>query len=372
MNLIRDEVLIISIVVVFLLVFSMPSLAKSEDEDALSIPSIRSLSMGSAFTAVADDEDILFYNPAGLAFLEDSRLTAVGFQVNFNIDAISANSELISEGGFSDSESISKNSIDKLKGFNPLLNFAGPAQVTYVRPNYAFSFLNLQTKFKMDFEYWDNKSNILLHSRSDTLAMIAYGRQVYRGLAVGLAVKYLLRSDIEAEDMSSEKGTIFIKHGLGFDIGLMYPLEKWGLKVGAALKDVANTNLTSEKRKLDGFDKLPKTPAAKIKQNFALGVSYQPRCKIPHKRFAYLPHNLIFSADIGSGDSFSDSLRLGMELKLYRWLAFRLGVHSGVQLGLGMRTKTLAVDYMFAPKIKDPFVGEETDNNHYFSLISSY
>jgi len=366
--------------IVFLLAFSTKSFAA--DEDAISIPSVRSLNMGGAFTAVADDEGVLFYNPAGLAFLEGSRLTCFGLKAHFNEDTISSNSELISaymdanpQGNQVKSEAISQTSINKLKKFDPLFNFVGPFQITYTRPNFAFSLLNLQTSAKMDFEYDYGKkvSNILLHGRSDTLGAIAYGRRVYRGLAVGLTLKYLVRGELGDSkkgaaivDVLDQDETLLLKRGLGYDIGVIYDLERWGLKVGAALKDVLSTGLTVEERKLDGFD-VEEDYTAEIKQSFAIGLSYQPDVKIPHKRFAYIPHNLILSADVGS-----DGLHLGTEMKVYRWLALRLGIHGGVQLGLGLRTKTLALDYMFTPSVEDPFLDEETDNNHYLSLLLSY
>lgn len=370
--------------IVFLLAFSIESVAVKY-EDALSIPSVRSLNMGGAFTAIADDDDALFYNPAGLAFIEDSRLTCVGLKVNFNGDTISSNSELISayadanpEGKQRKSEAISQKSINKLKKFEPLLNLVGPIQFTYTRPGFAFSLLNLSTSAKMDFEFKDNMSHILFHGRSDTLGMMAYGRQIYRGLAVGLTLKYLVRGElgdsqkgVEIGDVFDQDETIFIKRGLGYDLGLIYNLEAWNLKVGAALKDVLSTELTVEERHLDGFD-VEDDYTAEIKQTFAIGLSYQPDVKIPHKKFAYIPHNLILSADIGSGDSFSDRLRLGMEMKVYRWFALRLGLHSGVQLGLGLRTRTVMLDYMFIPSIEDEFLDAETDNNHYVSLLLSY
>lgn len=51
-------------------------------EDPLLVLSVRSLALGEAMTGIADDEDLIFYNPSGLVMLEDSRLTLIGLRAN--------------------------------------------------------------------------------------------------------------------------------------------------------------------------------------------------------------------------------------------------------------------------------------------------
>lgn len=43
----------------------------------------RPMGMGGAFTAVADDENAILYNPAGLAKVKESTITISGFLQNY-------------------------------------------------------------------------------------------------------------------------------------------------------------------------------------------------------------------------------------------------------------------------------------------------
>lgn len=360
----------------------------ARDDRPIMVQGVRTQNLGSAFTAVGDNEDLLFFNPAGLQQIEDSRLTMFSLKAGFNTDTINEIKEFAKAYDKADSsKDLSEKSIDELKEYESLLNLALPVQITYIRPNFGFSLLNSSMNAQAHFDYDDDESIVRIKNTNDLVAMVSYGRQIYKDLSAGLTVKYLTRTEIgkgdegiELADLSNQEAKIFVRRGLAYDLGFMYELDRWQLKFGLAIRDLLGTNLTEQEIDLNTGDITDKDTEYNIKRQTTFGISYQPDFKIPWERLAYYPEDVIFALDIGDGDSFS-KVRFGSEIKLFKWLALRFGFNKGIRLGLGIQTGMFQLDYMFSPEMTDPYLAylnkenkdyEGTKNNHTFSVLLRY
>jgi len=309
----------------------------------------RSLALGEAMTGVIENEDLLFYNPAALAMWEDSQLTLIGLRVNLNADTLDTIDEFA--GAYGDAEKppggknydriddFSQTRLETLGDLQPLARFAGPIQITYLRQGFGLSLINPEILGRIDVDAADSK--IHFRGRGDVLGMVSYARKVYQNLSVGLTVKYLVRSEIGQDgrgpkltDVLDEDANIFLKRGFGYDVGIAYEMERFPVTIGFALLDFTGTTLTVQERELDGFGKVGPDQKSKVDGRFALGVAYRPDFKIPIKRLAYMPADVLLALAFTSGDSFGEQFHLGIEVKPYRWAAFRFGIHDGVHLGI--------------------------------------
>jgi hypothetical protein len=355
-------------------------------EDPLLIPSLRAVSLGEAMVAVAADEDSVFYNPAGLQMVEESRLTLIGLRVNLNNDGAKTIRDFVDAyrdakpppggKGVERIDRFSQKSLKKLRKQDPLLRLSGPIQLAYVRRGVAVTLFNSDIVGRPDVE---GTSNIHFRGRGDAFGALSLAKTVYRNLSAGITFKYLVRSEIGKGGTGPKLSAVLLreenmvlKRGWGIDIGLLYRIQRPGLAVGLTWLDFSGTSLAIQDYELNRFGRVGESGNSTIPSRFALGVSYQPDFKFPVKALAYMPEQLTVAFAFTSGDSFNERLHLGVEMKPYRWLALRAGVHQGIRLGIGLRGKTMALDYMFAPSLTDPYLDEKTENTHAFSWRWGY
>ena len=173
----------------------------------------RPLSMGGAFTAVADDANAITWNAAGLPGLRRTEFT-------------SSYAELYAMG-------INQS----------YLGFVRPIS-DRVAIGLDWSSIGYDDK---ELAYSENKLNF------------AFGFQPHKMFSLGLTTKYLMR-DMLLDDASYGKSA-----GIGYDAGLLLqPLKK--LKVGLGLYDIGGTSVAYK-------DKIAETV---LGQAFKLGISYMP------------------------------------------------------------------------------------------------
>ncbi len=173
----------------------------------------RPLSMGGAFTAVADDANVITWNPAGLPGLRRTEFT-------------STYANLYDMG-------ISQSYLGFVRPFSDKLALGLDwSSIGYSDGELAYS---------------ENKLNL------------ATGYQPHKVVSLGFTIKYLMR-DMLLDDFSYGKST-----GLGYDAGLLIqPLKN--LKIGLGLYDLGGTSVSYKN----------KTTETILRQAFKLGISYMP------------------------------------------------------------------------------------------------
>ena len=152
---------------------------------------VRPLSLGGAFTAVADDANAMFYNPAGLRFIKQH-------------EAAFMNADLFGTG----------------------------VQTTYF--SYALP-INRRMAVGMDWQHVGFGDGELGYNRD--IVKGAFSSQLYNSVSVGINVKYLF-TNMLLDGQSVGKGA-----GLGGDVGLLVSLTN-RLRLGVNVHDVTGTGVT--------------------------------------------------------------------------------------------------------------------------------
>jgi hypothetical protein len=341
------------------------------------IQGVRPMSMGGAFTAVADDENLLFFNPAGLQKIENSRLTISGFSASFNIDTIQMMYKIPSS--YWDAEkwqSISQKRINTLQNYDSLIRVSNPLlQFTYIRPNFAVSLLNSDVSVHLDFSHSGEQSVVRLKERGDIIAMVSYSKKIIPGLSLGGTLKWIEQQRIDGKivaDLLSDLGeqTSIFGISLSNDLGVLYKFQdmipKLPLTLGISAQNILGVGVNRVELRLKNFRTVNTFSRQSPKRLFMFGIAYQPDWKIFSP---YFPEALTFAADVGGLDPI---IHLGIEVKLLRWLSLRTGLHNGFSAGLGLQTQRLFFDAMYATKLREPFLDKSPINDLAFSLMVRY
>lgn len=326
-------------------------------EDALISQSTRLQNLGGVYSSLPDNIELLSLNPAVLSFVEDSKLTLFNLRLELNGDAFSTVKDFID--AYQDAKTtkdLSPKAIQRLERHDPLFGVFGPFQISYVKKHWGLSLSNLKAQFSPRFSYDADASTVRLDGHGDTVLAFAYGLRVKRGLSAGISLKYQVRAQLLDTDVAeiTETDLLFLRYGLGFDLGLFYPVQHFlshPLYLGVTYHDVFDGTLNEREFHLDRKGST-KGEAKEIARQFRLGVTYQPDFKIPYQGWVYFPLRTLLSIEVGSGDSFGERLHLGAEVQLRHWLALRLGVNRGIRLGFGLNTQTFFLDYMYSPRME--------------------
>jgi hypothetical protein len=224
----------------------------------------RPLGLGEAYTAVADDGNSVYWNPAGMPTLR---------RLEFN----SMYADLYG--------------IQGLKNF--YLSFVLP-----LTPRYYLGASWNHFGFDDDeLEYYTNKANL------------SFGAKAFGNLYLGANLKYL-DTDARLDGFSEGKA-----NGIGFDLGALYahPLKKTGflkqINLGLMAHDVGGTGIT--------YGETNKTETV-LPQNIRFGLSIYPKEEISCKWFALTDPLLTFE--------FDDRFHAGAETWLMNVLGLRAGL----------------------------------------------
>ncbi|MBI2711804.1 MAG: hypothetical protein HYX41_02915 [Bdellovibrio sp.] len=211
----------------------------------------RAQAMGNAFVAVADDEEAIFYNPAGLAGIKRISMNIASIDAQASGDLFTNLNSLTTA-----LSSSSATSFNNIMGKNYFAQATGSAGL--VAPGFGIAGI---------YDYW---AAIRLQNQASPQGefgaqntyggQIAFGARVLRfknrraELRVGGALKGLRRSGgmqfmnvNQIMNLSYNTITNSLKSsgiGIGVDLGaqLVYPFKKWRLQLGVALTDAGNTS----------------------------------------------------------------------------------------------------------------------------------
>ncbi len=259
----------------------------------------RPMGMGGAFSAVVDDANAVFYNPAGIARLEKRELTGTYLKYF----------QAVNYGSFASVIPLNKSVL----GIG--INYLG---VT-----------DMEKRGVTDIDDPDGTKAVNTFGAMDTAISLAYAKKngvpsVIEGLDVGANMRFIYQT-IDEESAFS----------VMLDAGVYYPINE---KISLAL-NVQNVGLAVKFK--DESDPLP--------LNLKAGAAYRPlngltvACDINE----YIIDNLLY-------------VSLGAEYWLKNIVGFRagykygydtdsLGSNVGLAGGMGLRYSSLGLDYSFAP-----------------------
>lgn len=326
----------LSIIFSLVCVFAQAQVVRKYSNEFLNIGvGARGLAMGGAQAASADDVYSVYYNPAGLARIENN------FQLGVMHNEYFAGIAKWDFGAFAVPIQDKKRTL----GFS----------------FYRFGVDNIpNTLFLVGPDGSINYNNIRSFSVADYAFMFHYAQKLpVKGLTIGGSAKIIYR----------QVGSFAKAFGFGIDVGVQY---RWkGLQVGLMARDISSTfaawdfTFTEEEKRvlIQTNNALPSSTTEITVPTIHIGAAYSISIK---NKFFILPEvNFILSTDgrrnvLAPGKPISMDMNAGLELNLFKIGYIRAGVtnlqrvyaENGKQhftvsptLGVGVHIKVISLDY---------------------------
>ena len=327
---------------------------------------IRPLGMGGAFTAVADDENALFYNPAGLNGIEGfggaGILNPYFESGNNTLDFILDVSDIADAEDDTEAAALAADILEKYLGEH--LHLRTGVFPNFTMHNFGFGILG-QAVFDGEVHNPLGVNTLDVTGGYDIALVVsgAYGFEIGEGsLAIGatgkavhrqvLEERYTTRELVEEDGIDLredlEKGT-----GIGIDLGAIYsPPVFLNPAFGLTVQNLGDTSLGD---------------AGKLKQQVNLGAALQPRIAFGNVLFAL--DIIDITRNLGADDDFAKRLNLGVEYRLPLILSVRSGFHQGYWGGgLTLDFDLLRLEYAYYVEEVGAFAGQRPDHRHMIQL----
>lgn len=301
---------------------------------------VRPLAMGGAFTAVADDEHALFYNPAGLADISMLNLAVV----NPLVEASEDSGEMYQDLQDTDFETVeeAEDFLRKYVGVQQHIRAAINPYIGFNVADYGVMIAGLGngTIGALPYDTVNPKLDVTVIGDYGLLGGVG-GKLPFSGLRVGLSVKavnrYSLTEQYTAQDLVDEDFENLIdddlEEGTGFsaDLGVLYTLpfiKVVDMDAGLAVQSLP---------KMDMGDALD------IDTQVNLGLAIKKT--LAGFGFIGALDCMDLTQNIGEDDDWGKRLHLGGEIKFPLILSLQAGLNQGYMTGgIGLDFKVLRVD----------------------------
>ncbi|MDR3275284.1 MAG: conjugal transfer protein TraF [Endomicrobium sp.] len=391
----------IAILTALMLVSSLVVFASAKENRAM-INGLRPMSMGGAFSAIADDENAFFYNPAGVTYQHNCLIQVFSVDIAVNTKTFDFyNFYIDNKKGLSDFESLQYDEKSKLidKILNQALSytpniFVSSPNILFIASPIAINQNSLNFGFGV-FSYSDLNCNF---NRSIFIPSISYKAQVTGigilpvafkisslqalqlpgTLSLGANFKYMYRVKTSTDNMSIDefknydfKANAFYGTSFGIDFGAIYHLNsRW--KFGLNVSDIYNSKIDYKKLNLGSNKASTSTTnngySSKINPELNLGAAYYPE-KFYYWFGKYWTTNnkIVFASDltdlINSDEPFIETpfkkFHIGTEYK-YDPFVLRIGINSGYPtIGGGLSAGWINFEYAFYGEERGMYAGQD-------------
>jgi hypothetical protein len=390
------------IIVFTVLLFGFCStLFAAQKENRAVIKGLRPMSMGGAFTAVSDDENAFFYNPAGITQRNGYLLQILSIDAavaNTTISAITDAHHLFklfnSDSPSDQNSKILAKPVDRIlyskySVFASLPNIVFITSPMPVEENYLSFGLGA-------FFYNQGYARLckwIIPSLSCGLEGTATGIlpiafkissleafKIPGSLSLGVNLKYMFRATLSAnnicavEMLSGYQPVLFGGTSFGIDVGAIYHLNP-SLNFGINIADIYNSKIDYKVLKSFGSSKSPlkSNYTAKINPELNIGVSYYP------EKFYYWPDKYLHTndrlalafdlTDLTNFDkpffeTFPKKIHIGAEYK-YDPFVIRAGFNSGYPtIGCAIGTNRFQLEYAFYGQERGTQAGRDPEWFH--------
>lgn len=321
---------------------------------------IRPLGMGGAFVAVSNDQNALFYNPAGLSRIQGKRVAILSIEAELGQKAYDAYTDALDVDTDSEQEVA-----DFLRDYiGDYSHAAATVFPYYIRPHFAFGVFSIaKTNFiARNHQY----PSLIIDSTGDAGAAAGYAHHLFDDrLSIGASLKYVVRKSLTGEytvpDITSDDFDDMldddVQDGSGtlLDLGLIYRFEN--ITIGQKSVDfqagVSANNLIDS----DMGD------ARDLDEHVDVG-------------FAVYIDSWIFALDyidvagmIDDDEDPGKRLRIGAEYDFGRLLTARAGLYQGyLTLGLEIDTKYVQLDLLTYAEEVGTYAGQHGDRRYVLGL----
>ncbi len=320
---------------------------------------VRPLGMGGAFTAIADDSNAIFYNPAGL-----NRLETWSFELPLVIETSKSNIDIFDEAQDVDFDSTT----ETVAFIRKHLGETGNARVSFVpsfiKKNFGLALLaHSKATYRFDNPAFPEMS---IDATGTGSAHLGMGHSFLADrLSVGATVKYIEASTLTqtytAQQIADPNFDTIIEDdmldgsGFGFDLGAIYKLPfKIDSTVGLSIINFGGVDLGD---------------AGEIDQQVNIGAAVNHS----FEQTSWL--NLVGAFDIvdlfqeaGTDDDFYKRLRFGLEVQM-PVLTLRTGIYQGYgTFGASLDLKFAKLEYANYAEEVGAFAGDSADRRHVVQL----
>lgn len=212
--------------------------------------------MGNAFVSVADDEEMIFYNPAGLAGVDGTTFNFVSTDLEISQDVVTS-----AQSSYSQFNNLSGDTLNVLMGKNIYMH--ADYVPTYITKNFGMAVIFDQQASL----FTQNKAlpQVQLGDQTTNGVQLGYGFSTNRGrnsksdLRFGFGFKYLFRrggyydlTQTQIINMSQDEVHKIVGNygtGMGFDLGTQYIYHltnRITLQTGAAWTEVGGVKFSTD------------------------------------------------------------------------------------------------------------------------------
>jgi hypothetical protein len=237
--------------------------------------------MGGAFTAVASDENSVFFNPAGYGIVKDDIISVFSLGIRANIfddAALNLLGAMVQGVSLSDPDNMNT----YLSNVTLALGAAGPIYFGRVGNNFGFAFYdNLSFQFKSRPGATMPRANLNIYSDVGFAGGYGFELPFLQNLYTGFNFKVLMRVKAQTSgtalavmDSLADTSQLPIAKAVGFgaDIGLLYrPISQ--LAFGLCAKDFFGTYFSSWQNLSQSTETFNDSY---IKPTIAFGVAFYP------------------------------------------------------------------------------------------------
>ena len=338
------------------------------DSNAILYEGIRPLGMGNAFTAVADDENAIFYNPAGLSYITSLKIGVLNPKIGVARDSI----DLLRDASDTDFDE-TREVADLLRQYTGKPQHINIGLFPHVGHNIRetgilFGVLaNTSVDIEIRNPTWpENYVNL----NSDIGPVIGAGYEIdaVDGLRAGLAFKYIFRKSLNEmytpAQIASEDFEDIIEDDLGsgsalsMDIGAIYELPDPIPFVDKTTVGIAGLNLPNRSM----------GSATSINYQFNTGIAVEkalyPWCTAIG---AFDIHDITTSAIDKGG--LSRRVHMGAEFQ-FPYLSVRTGINDGyLSAGGTLDLRAFKLDLATYAIEKGVYSGQKSDRRYLIQLF---
>lgn len=322
---------------------------------------VRPMGMGGAFTAVSDDANALFYNPAGLASISGMSASILPLQVEIGEKGY----DMVSDASDTDFDNETETAAYLRDYVGERAHVAVNIFPYYSMPRLAVGLIGTT---RMDLEVRDRQfPKVNTHAITDLGLGAGYAHPFLDdSLLVGGSLKYINRHSLSQEytvtDITSDDFDDLVDDdlvdgdGVLLDLGIIYKFDEVdvpGLSLGLSVNNLIGNDLGDAEDLDDHVD---------------LGIAYTHEFWILKATYAFDYMDLF--SQIDDEDDYAKRLRLGAEFAFPKVLTLRAGIYQGyLTAGLSLDAKYARLDLLTYAEEIGAYAGQRTDRRYALNLV---
>jgi hypothetical protein len=360
----KMRIILLSVCMVLL---GLPSLGQT-NELPIFYEGIRPLGMGGAFTAVADDENALFYNPAGL--YNEKRKGFRRFDIlKPSLELSNSIFEFIKDAqGIQDSSGAAQfdkttDLVNKWIGKGLHMKMSALTDLIYHR--FGMGLLT-QASIGAAVHNPFSSQTLELKFTGDAALLVSGAKKVTlwkeQTLLIGVTAKAINRQQVDLaysiREISESKfdplNDLNPEIGFALDLGALYPLPGRSSKpvIGISLQNIVGGDLGT---------------AGELPMQINLGTSFRPT--VGHQTVLLAADIMDITNNIGTDNDLAKRLHLGLEYKLPWILTLRSGLYQGYPSGgFTLNLRLAKLDYAYHVEELGAYSGQKPDPRHALQL----